>query len=54
MGDEVKIAHLVRQAVELGADIIKADPTDDPLLYHKVVETAGGVPVFGARWRQGE
>jgi class I fructose-bisphosphate aldolase len=24
-----KIIPLVRQAVELGADIIKADPTDD-------------------------
>ena len=45
-GDEVKISHLVRQAVELGADIIKADPTDDPSVYHKVVETAGGVPVL--------
>ncbi|MGI9242298.1 MAG: class I fructose-bisphosphate aldolase [Verrucomicrobiales bacterium] len=45
-GDEVKISHLVRQAVELGADIIKADPTDDPSIYHKVVETAGGIPVL--------
>ena len=45
-GDVVKISHLVRQAVELGADIIKADPTDDPEVYHKVVETAGGVPVL--------
>ncbi len=45
-GDEVKITHLVRQAVELGADVIKADPTDDVSLYHKVVETAGGVPVL--------
>ena len=45
-GDEVKISHLVRQAVELGADIIKADPTDDPSVYHKVVEIAGGVPVL--------
>jgi len=45
-GDAVKICHLVRQAVELGADIIKADPTDDPSVYHKVVETAGGIPVL--------
>lgn len=45
-GDEVKIIHLVRQAVELGADIIKADPTDDVSVYHQVVETAGGVPVL--------
>ncbi len=45
-GDEVKISHLVRQAVELGADIIKSDPTDDPSVYHKVVEIAGDVPVL--------
>ena len=45
-GDENKIIPLVRQAVELGADIIKADPTDDVSLYHQVVETAGGVPVL--------
>lgn len=45
-GDAVKIIHLVRQAVELGADIIKADPTDDVSLYHQVVEAAGGVPVL--------
>lgn len=45
-GDLGKIVPLVRQAVELGADIIKADPTDDVSLYHKVVETAGGVPVL--------
>ncbi|MDG2125164.1 MAG: aldolase, partial [Verrucomicrobiales bacterium] len=45
-GDETKITHLVRQAVELGADIIKGDPTDDVSIYHKVVETAGGIPVL--------
>ncbi len=45
-GDEVKITHLVRQAVELGADIIKADPTDDVSAYHKIVQIAGGVPVL--------
>jgi class I fructose-bisphosphate aldolase len=45
-GDVVKISHLVRQAVELGADIIKGDPTDDVTLYHQVVETAGGIPVL--------
>lgn len=45
-GDVVKIMHLVRQAVELGADIIKGDPTDDVTLYHQVVETAGGIPVL--------
>ena len=45
-GDLVKIQHLVRQAVELGADVIKADPTDDVSVYHKVVEAAGGIPVL--------
>jgi DhnA family fructose-bisphosphate aldolase class Ia len=45
-GDVVKIMHLVRQPVELGADIIKGDPTDDVTLYHQVVETAGGIPVL--------
>jgi fructose-bisphosphate aldolase, class I len=45
-GDLTTIMHLVRQAVELGADIIKADPTDDVSLYNKVVETAAGVPVL--------
>lgn len=45
-GDANKIIPLVRQAVELGADIIKADPTDDISIYHKVVETASGVPVL--------
>jgi DhnA family fructose-bisphosphate aldolase class Ia len=45
-GDLVKIQHLVRQAVELGADVIKADPTDDVSAYHKVVEAAGGIPVL--------
>jgi fructose-bisphosphate aldolase, class I len=45
-GDPEKIIPLVRQAVELGADIIKADPTDDVGVYHKVIETAGGIPVL--------
>ncbi len=45
-GDEKKIVPLVRQAVELGADIIKADPTDDVSIYGKVIETAGDVPVL--------
>ncbi len=45
-GDVVQIMHLVRQAVELGADIVKADPTDDVSLYHQVVETAAGIPVL--------
>jgi DhnA family fructose-bisphosphate aldolase class Ia len=45
-GDAKKIVTLVRQGVELGADIIKADPTDDPADYPKVIETAGCVPVL--------
>ena len=45
-GDPEKIIPLVRQAVELGADIIKADPTDDVSIYHKIIETAGGIPVL--------
>lgn len=40
------ILPLVRQAVELGADIIKADPCDDPSEFHRIVETAAGVPVL--------
>jgi DhnA family fructose-bisphosphate aldolase class Ia len=45
-GDPQKIIPLVRQACELGADIIKADPTDDVSVYHKVVQTAGRIPVL--------
>ena len=45
-GDLDKILPLVRQAVELGADIIKADPTDDVSLYGRVVEIAGRIPVL--------
>ncbi len=45
-GDLTKILHLVRQAVELGADVIKADPTDDVTQYHKVIEVASGIPVL--------
>jgi len=45
-GDLTKILHLVRQATELGADVIKADPTDDVSQYHKVIEIASGIPVL--------
>lgn len=45
-GDETAITYLVRQAVELGADIVKADPTDDVGVYHKVIAAASGVPVL--------
>nr|NIV13633.1 aldolase [Fodinibius sp.] len=40
-GDIDKILPLVRQAAELGADIIKADPCDDISEYHRVIEIAG-------------
>ncbi|MDH4450662.1 MAG: aldolase [Rhodoferax sp.] len=39
-GDAEKIVTLVRLAREMGADIIKADPTADPLEFHRVVEAA--------------
>lgn len=45
-GDLDKILPLVRQAVELGADVIKADPCDDVSQYHQVIETASGCPVL--------
>lgn len=45
-GDLKKILPLVRQAVELGADIIKADPCDKVEEYHRVVEIAGDIPVL--------
>lgn len=45
-GDIDKILPLVRQAVELGADIIKADPCDDVSAYHRVIEVAAGKPVL--------
>ena len=40
------IMPMVRQATELGADLIKADPTDDVEEYHKVIEVAGSIPVL--------
>lgn len=44
-GDARRLTGLVRQAVELGADVIKADPTSDPDDYAAVVQAAG-VPVL--------
>jgi fructose-bisphosphate aldolase, class I len=44
-GDADRIVSLVRQAAELGADVIKADPTDDLTVYHRAV-TAARVPVL--------
>lgn len=45
-GDTTRIVALVRQAVELGADLIKADPTDELDEYHRVVEAASGLPIL--------
>lgn len=45
-GDLEKILPLVRQAIELGADIIKADPCDDVAQYHEVIMVAAGKPVL--------
>jgi DhnA family fructose-bisphosphate aldolase class Ia len=45
-GDAARIQAIVRQAVELGADIIKADPTDDLADYPGVIELAGQVPLL--------
>jgi fructose-bisphosphate aldolase, class I len=45
-GEAERIRAIVRQGVELGADIIKADPTDDLDDYPSVIEVAGGVPVL--------
>ncbi|WP_214630791.1 class I fructose-bisphosphate aldolase [Paenibacillus agaridevorans] len=45
-GDIKKIMPLVRQGVELGADVIKADPCDNVEEYHRVIEIASGIPVL--------
>ena len=39
-GDAEKIVTLVRLASEMGADIIKADPTSNPQDFHRVIEAA--------------
>lgn len=39
-GDTEKVVTLVRLAREMGADIIKADPTTDPADFHHVVQAA--------------
>ena len=44
-GDADKIVTLVRLASEMGADIIKADPTENAEDFHRVVEAAR-VPVL--------
>jgi class I fructose-bisphosphate aldolase len=45
-GDIERIVTLVRQAVELGADLIKADPSSDITEYARVVQVAGDIPVL--------
>jgi fructose-bisphosphate aldolase, class I len=45
-GDPDRIRAIVRQAAELGADVIKADPTDDLADYPAVIEVAGAAPVL--------
>src|SRR5437016_2224554 len=45
-GDCTRIAALVRQAVELGADLIKCDPPVDAKDFHRLVEAASGRPVL--------
>ena len=45
-GDTDKIVTLVRQARELGADLIKADPTDNINDYSRVIKVAGDIPVL--------
>ncbi len=52
-GDTSKIVNLVRLAQEIGADIIKADPTDVAEDFHKVVEAAR-VPVLVRGGGKGE
>ena len=44
-GNADKIVTLVRLASEMGADIIKADPTENPEDFHRVIEAAR-VPVL--------
>jgi len=53
-GNPEKIIPLVRQAVEMGADVIKADPTDDVADYDGVIEAAGDVPVLVRGGSKGE
>jgi DhnA family fructose-bisphosphate aldolase class Ia len=45
-GDLQKIMALVRQAVELGADVVKADPCDEVKEYHRIIEVASGCPIL--------
>jgi class I fructose-bisphosphate aldolase len=42
------IAPLVRQALELGADVIKADPTEPVEAFASLVDVAAGTPVIAS------
>ncbi|MDE3166726.1 MAG: aldolase, partial [Acidobacteriota bacterium] len=44
--DAAAIAALVRQAVELGADLVKSDPPADAADFHRLAEAASGIPVL--------
>lgn len=44
--DPARIGALVRQAVELGADVIKADPPADPRDLPRIVDLCGGRPLL--------
>ena len=46
VGDVDRLVALVRQVVEMGADIVKCDPTEDGADFHRVVEAACGRPVL--------
>jgi len=46
VSDPERIATLVRQAVELGADIIKVDPVEPMERFSEVVEIAHPIPVL--------
>jgi class I fructose-bisphosphate aldolase len=45
-GTTTVVATLVRQAVELGADVVKADPTDVLEEYPHVLDAAAAVPLL--------
>ena len=46
LGIAPRSSALVRQAVELGADLIKSDPPTRASEFHRIVEAAGGIPVL--------
>ncbi len=46
VGQSEKLAPLARQAIELGADGLKVDPTDDVQDFHQIVEVVGDKPVL--------